>query len=110
MNFIAPKNFKRGRLIGNKYRPIDLVIAIGLITFSVVFVLTYALGGGTNLIVIMILLMPCLFSALILVPLDFYHNVIQRLFLWISFITGRKEWKWQGIYHYMDVKQDEKRG
>lgn len=107
MNHIAPKNFKRGRLIGNKYRPIDLIISFCFITISIVAILSYALNGGTNLIVIMILLIPCLFAALILVPLDFYHNVIQRIFLWLIYITGKRDWKWQGIYHYISPSDDE---
>ena len=105
MNFVAPKNFKRGRLIANKYRPIDLVISFSLITTSVVSILIYALSGGINMIVIMIFLIPNFFAALILIPLTFYHNVVQRIFLWILYVTSRNDWKWQGTYHYLNTNQ-----
>lgn len=107
MNHVAPKNFKRGRLIGNKYRPIDLVIAFSLITFSVITVLSYAIGGGSNFIVVVILLIPCLVAALILVPLDFHHNLIQRILLWVLFISRHNKWTWQGIYHYLGPAQED---
>ena len=100
MIFIAPKNFKRGRLIGNKYRIIDLVIACTLILISVVLVLTYVLNSGKNIIVIMIMLLPALAAGLILIPLGFYHNLVQRIILWINFMASRKVWKWQGTYWY----------
>lgn len=107
MNHIAPKNFKRGRLIANKYRLIDLIIAFLLISTSVITVLTYVLNNGTNLVVILIMLIPCLFAALILIPLDFYHNIIQRIFLWFLYLTSKKQWKWQGTYHYISPDKGE---
>ena len=107
MVFTAPKNFKRGRLIGNKYRAIDLVIAISLIVLSISLILTYVLNGGTNIIIIMIFLFPCLIAALILIPLGFYHNLIQKGILWIMFRTSRRKWIWQGTYHYIPKDNDE---
>ena len=45
MIFSSPKNFKRGRLINNRYRPVDLMIGIGAV------IITLGLEGSSSTLV-----------------------------------------------------------
>ena len=48
LRFNAPKNFKNGRLIGNRYRIIDLVIVLAGASLSALSLILYITGSGDN--------------------------------------------------------------
>ena len=65
MIFVAPKNFKRGRLIANKYTVLDLLIAIIGVLITLLLEIMFLLSGlqdtvGKNIAIATILLLPCL--------------------------------------------------
>ncbi len=99
MMFNSPKNFKRGRLINNRYRPIDLIIAIVTSAISIVMMLAYLLGfQGRNIAIILILLIPAVVAITLIMPMAIYHNLLEFLKVISIFNNSKKKYIWEGIY------------
>lgn len=99
MIFNSPKNFKRGRLINNRYRPIDLIIAIITSAISIVMMLAYLLGfQGRNIAIILILLIPAVVAITLIMPMAIYHNLLEFLKVISIFNNSKKKYIWEGIY------------
>lgn len=91
MVFNSPKNFKRGGLINNRYRKIDLMFAgIGAL-ISIVMLLTYLLVfEGKSLAFICVLMMPAVVSTTLIMPMNVYHNFLEFSKLLIIYNNSRK--------------------
>ncbi len=102
MNFTAPKNFKRGRLIANKYTVTDLLIAgagVGAALFLEILFLTTAVSESVaaNLIKAVIFMLPAMIGLLFVIPLGIYHNVFTLLLLLLGKLKKPKYYIWKGI-------------
>lgn len=103
--YLIPANTKKGQLIFNIFTPIDLLIfGIGLATS---FVLLVWLGTDTVLRTILILI-PALFTALLVMPIPNYHNVISFLNSMYSFFTKQRKYMWKGWGFYEFTKNSSK--
>ena len=110
MQFAAPKNFKRGRLIANKYTSVDLIIAIaGMIvslTAEIVFLLNIKDNMKINLLTAILLLMPAGIAVLFVVPNGIYHNIFTFLVLKIINLRHRRKYIYGGIREYVPEEND----
>ncbi len=103
--YLIPANTKKGQLIFNMFTPIDLVIfGTGLITS---FILLVTLGTDTVLRTILILV-PALFTALLVMPIPNYHNVISFLLSMYHFFTRQRKYLWKGWGFYEFTKDSSK--
>ena len=105
MEFNAPKNFKRGRLIANRYTIIDLCIAAAGISISFFLELFFFLnllskGVARNLFFAILFLMPAGIALLFIVPAGIYHNIFT--FLELKLLTSRlpKVYIYEGVRYY----------
>jgi hypothetical protein len=99
MQFNSPKNFKRGRLINNRYRPIDLVIAGITITITMTAEMIYLLAmNGKHVAVLVALCIPALIGVCLLIPFEIYHNPIEMIKLYFVYMQTPKKYIWEGIY------------
>lgn len=109
MTFPAPKNFKRGRLIANKYTIADLVIAAAGIILSlimeVIFLLNIRENAKFNLSVAILLLIPAGIAVLFVVPNGIYHNIFTFLVLKIMNLGQRKRYIYGGIRQYASEEE-----
>ena len=109
MRFPAPKNFKRGRLIANKYTIADLVIAAAGIILSlvleVIFLLNIRENAKVNLFVAILLLIPAGIADLFVVPNGIYHNIFTFLVLKIMNLGQRKRYIYGGIRQYVSEEE-----
>ena len=109
MRFPAPKNFKRGRLIANKYTIADLVIAaVGIIlslAMEVIFLLNIRENAKVNLFVAILLLIPAGIAVLFVVPNGIYHNIFTFLVLKIMNLGQRKRYIYGGIRQYVSEEE-----
>ena len=91
--YLIPANSKRGKLIFNVFRPVDLVIfavGIGLTLILLLVIKT------DNLVTVVIKLFPALLSALLVMPVPNYHNVLMFIQDLISFFSNRRIYVWKG--------------
>jgi len=99
MTFNCPKNFKQGRLIANRFRWIDLIIAAIGITFSLIAIMTYISAfHGSSAIIICALLIPGVLTVVLISPAGIYHNVLEFLIVMISYLRSEKYYIPGGIY------------
>ncbi|MDO4189769.1 MAG: hypothetical protein Q4D29_12370 [Lachnospiraceae bacterium] len=116
MQFVAPKNFKRGRLIANKYTLFDIGIAGGAVFASVVMIVLYLTSlenvDGSNtavdMIKLIILMIPAGLGLMFIVPSGIYHNIITFFTLMFMDQTSRKNYVWGGIYSHVEHSDSEK--
>ena len=93
--FLIPANTKRGKLILNIFRPIDLgVFLTGVITTFALLLLLSSLNisGWWNIIAVI----PGLVAIGLVVPIPNYHNVMVCIGELISFYSNNRDYKWRG--------------
>ncbi len=92
--YLIAANTKKGQLIFNIFRPVDLIIAIcgAVVTFILFFIFQPdSLGVG------LVVLFPVLFCAFLVMPIPNYHNVlcvIQNI--WRFYFKDNNEMVWKG--------------
>ncbi len=103
--FLVPANAKRGTLIFNMFRPIDLIM--------------FGVGAGLSLLLLMIVqsdstvlvLLSCLpvgITGLLVVPIPNYHNVLCALQSVLRFYKERRNYIWKGWCFYEQLAIDDK--
>ena len=95
--FLVPANSKKGTLILNMFRPIDLIM--------------FCLGAGITLLLLMMvdtnntfgIIISCLplgVTGLLVIPLPNYHNVLCAIQSIFNFLFGRRNYSWKGWCFY----------
>ncbi|HHX94079.1 MAG TPA: hypothetical protein GX690_03180 [Tenericutes bacterium] len=94
MQFLVPASAKRGNLIFNMYRPIDLMFLIPGLLISVFMLMIF---GQTNYALLIISVLPGALVVLLTMPLPNYHNgfvffgnVIKHFFI------KQNQFRWRG--------------
>ena len=93
--FLIPANTKRGKLILNIFRPIDLGIFLTgvLITFALLLAFSsMKLDGWINILAVF----PGLIAIGLVVPIPNYHNVMVCIGEIINFYSNNRSYKWRG--------------
>ena len=93
--FLIPANTKRGKLIINIFRPIDLAIfGTGVtITFVLLIILTNMHVEGW---IVLLAVIPGLIATGLVVPIPNYHNVMVAIGEVINFYSNNRNYKWRG--------------
>ncbi len=93
MNYLIPANSKKGQLIFNIFRWVDLVIALvgALFTLALMFALP-----GDELWILVIKLLPLGVALLLVLPIPYYHNVLVFLEEVVQFLLNPRIYKWKG--------------
>lgn len=94
--YLIAANTKRGQLIFNVFRPIDLGIALTgtFITFILLMII-----GPKSLLTAILVLLPFLICAFLVVPVPNYHNVLcflQNLYRYYVTDAEQNELIWRG--------------
>ena len=91
--YLIPANSKRGQLIFNYFRGIDLIIfAIGL---SISFILLLIIGTG-ELWKTIVILIPAVIGAFLVAPVPNYHNVLVLITSIYHYLSNRRNYIWKG--------------
>ena len=104
--YLVPANAKRGTLIFNMFRPIDLIM--------------FGVGAGLSLLLLMIVqsdstvlvLLSCLpvgITGLLVVPIPNYHNVLCALQSVLRFYKERRNYIWKGWCFYDKLTDNSKK-
>ena len=92
-SFLIPANSKRGNLIFNLFRPIDLVIVTTGMIFSLIFFFAFP-GDSTTEVIFK--LAPGGLGVLLTTPFGQYHNIgvlFREMYL---FFSRRRIYVWKG--------------
>ncbi len=95
--YLIPANSKKSQLIFGLFKLRDLII---LLTGVVVTLILLFFITEDTLIFMVIKLLPLCFSLILVMPIAFYHNVLdylKELFLFLyAEINGGNQYKWRG--------------
>lgn len=101
MEFNVPKNFKRGRLIQNRFRKIDILILIlGILLSVILLIVALSVFKIRQLFWIIPCVLPGLISGALISPFNMYHNILEYFRLLFMYINSPKRYIWEGIYKY----------
>ena len=92
-NYLIPANTKRGRLIFGWFRPFDLALfGSGVL---VTFVLL-AFVPVPNAWMLILVLAPALITGFLVMPVPYYHNILNILVEGYEYLTNRQTYRWKG--------------
>ena len=98
MQFISPKNYKRGMYILNKYRLKDIVIQVVILSICTTGLITYLnVLNGKNLFIIICIVSICILGLLLFTPMPFYLNLYDWIQAKMHFQLKQKNYKYEGV-------------
>lgn len=107
MTFNCPRNFKKGRLIANRFRWIDLIIAGSGITVSVVSIMLYiSVTHGAAPLVIGALLLPGIICFILVSPAGIYHNVLEFIIVVVHYIRSIRVFTYGGVFKHDTIEKN----
>lgn len=92
--YLIAANSKRGQLIFNIFTPLDLWIALGGASSTI---LMFLILKPSSLLLTSIVIMPLLVCSFLVVPIPNYHN-IRCVFknIWIYYFVEQQSFRWKG--------------
>lgn len=92
-SYLIPANSKKSMLILGFFTPVDLAIfGLGLL-FSIALLI--AVQGATLFLMILIIT-PALISTFLVLPVPYYHNILQLLTNIYYFLNKNRKYYWKG--------------
>lgn len=91
--YLIPANSKKSQLILGFFTPFDLIVfGIGSVITVVLLMVIHSSELGTMILI----LLPLLISTLLVMPVVYYHNVMQLLINIISYLFNTRRYYWKG--------------
>ena len=103
--YLVPANAKKGTLIFNIFRPLDLIM-FG--TGALVSLLLLVIVNSNDSILVLISCLPVAITGLLVVPIPNYHNVLCAIQSIYRFFIEKRNYKWRGWCFYEKFGKEEK--
>ena len=89
-DYLIPANTKRGRLLFGWFRPFDLALLGSgvLITFVL-----FAFVPMISVWMVILVLAPALITAFLVMPVPYYHNMLNIIVELYEYITNRQTYR-----------------
>ena len=108
LEFIAPRNFKRGRFLFNRFRPLDVAIWTVLLVITFIFFIVYMSGEQWHVWAIILIWTPAMVCTFLLIPFgQIYHNMLFAIRCALNYYKSKHNFYWEGIYKYEPETKDE---
>ena len=101
--FLIAANSKKGQLIFNMFRPVDLIIALGgaITTIALFFIV-----DPKTLVMVIITLLPIAVCSFLVLPIPNYHNILCILInIYNFYFVEPRELKWKGWCDKYEFKE-----
>lgn len=100
-NYMIPANSKKSQLILGFFTPLDLTLFASGCTLTILLLLIIHNATFSELIII---ILPAVVTGFLVMPVLYYHNILQLLINIFSFFTGRRRYYWRGWCVYDDTE------
>ena len=100
-DYLIPAHTKNGQLILGIFRPFDLWLFGGGCLVTVILLAFLPLSSTA---VTILILSPALISAFLVMPVPYYHNMLNVIVEAYEFFTNRQTYRWKG-WCYKSVKR-----
>lgn len=91
--YLIPANTKRGRLLLGWFRPFDLALFGSGLLVSLVLLAFLPL---TNVWLTILVLAPGLITGFLVMPVPYYHNMLNIIVELYEYLTNRQTYRWKG--------------
>ena len=91
--YLIPANTKRGRLILGWFRPFDLALFGSGILVTLLLLAFLRFGDMWSII---LCLAPALITGFLVLPVPYYHNMLNIIVEAYEFLTNRQKYRWKG--------------
>ncbi|MCI8459984.1 MAG: hypothetical protein HFE81_01175 [Bacilli bacterium] len=105
MNYLIPANTKRGQLILGLFRPFDLWLFGGGILVTIILLAFLPLN---NTAVTILVLSPAFITGFLVMPVPYYHNMLNIVVEMYEFLTNRQTYRWKGWCYKGVIKKSKK--
>lgn len=105
-NYLIPANTKRGQLILGLFRPFDIAL-FGSGVFITILLLAFLPLNGT--VETILVLSPALITGFLVMPVPYYHNMLNIIVEMYEFYVGRRTYRWKGWCYKNVGKKDRQR-
>lgn len=105
MTFFAPKDFKKGRLIMNRYRKIDILIVLVFAIITIPTMLISLTSETVNIPLFFLSLTILIFVVFFVQPFHIYHNFLVFFSLLYRYFRREKKYIWYGIVKYQEFEE-----
>ena len=102
MNYLIPANTKKGQLILGLFRPFDLGLFAGGVLVTVILLAFLPLN---NTAVTILILSPAFITGFLVMPVPYYHNMLNIIVEMYEFFTNRQTYRWKGWCYKSDQKR-----
>lgn len=92
-NYLIPANTKRGQLILGLFKPFDLVLFSTGVLITFIFL---AIMPLESTLVTILVLSPAVVTGFLVLPVPYYHNILNILIEMYEFLTNRQTYRWKG--------------
>ena len=92
-SYLIPANTKKSQLILGFFTPTDLIIFIVGCAWSFIMLI---IVETLSLAILILIMMPALIGTLLVMPVPYYHNVLQLLTNIFNFFMNRRQYYWRG--------------
>lgn len=93
-NYLIPANSKKSMLILGFFTPVDLIIfSTGC---AITLIMLFIFNNKVELGELILFLVPALVTSFLVMPVPYYHNILQLLTNIFTFVFGRKRFYWKG--------------
>lgn len=99
MNYLIPANSKKSQLILGYFTPLDLILFGSGCGITILLLLIIQNATFTELIII---ILPALITGLLVMPVMYYHNVLQLIINIFTYFNKPRRYYWRGWCVYDD--------
>lgn len=103
--YLVPANAKRGTLIFNIFRPVDLIMFSAGAGLSLLLLM---ITQSSSTLVVVLSCLPVGVTGLLVVPIPNYHNVLCAIQSIFRFYNERRNYIWRGWCFYEQLAINDK--
>lgn len=92
-NYLIPANSKKSQLIFGLFTTLDLILFGSGCAITIILLVIWQDAEFWQLIMI---LLPALITGFLVMPVLYYHNVLQLIMNIFNFFSGRRKYYWKG--------------
>ena len=100
-NYLIPANSKKSQLILGFFTGVDLILFGSGVGITLILLLTIQ---SANMGVMLLILAPALITGFLVMPVPYYHNVLQFIVNIYTYFSERRRYFWKGWCYDVEDK------
>lgn len=100
-NYLIPANSKKSQLILGFFTGVDLILFGSGVGITLILLLTIQ---SANMGVMLLILAPALITGFLVMPVPYYHNVLQFIVNIYTYFSERRRYYWKGWCYDVEDK------